>query len=164
MKIRGSLRRWVTLGVVVLGVLGAFVSPVISVFCAAVALNCVLGARENVPFSTYPMFSRPPNHAWALRFEDAQGTLVPVGQIGIHPVIARKRFATEVQQARKRGATDVLEARREAAAVLAEEFEQLRPPNGPWATGAITIAIVEYSLRSGNPVRVQTPLVETPAR
>jgi len=139
-------------------------TPNISVLWVIVALNLVLGQREDVPFSTYPMFSMPTRTAWALRFEDSNGELIAVGKIGLAPHVLRKRFGTEVRAAAERGINDISAARRRAAEVLATELEQHRPPGGPLAQEAIRIVLVEYILESGRMVRVQTPIMETTPR
>jgi hypothetical protein len=150
---------------VVLGAIAAAIAaPVISVLWTVVALNFLLGQRESIPFSTYPMFSRPPETAWALRFEDSDGELIAIGQIGLAPHIVRKRFETELQAARARGIRDVGATRRSAAAVLAALFEQHRPARGPLAASPITIVLLEYSLDSGRLLMVRTPIMQTTPR
>ena len=157
--------RWwrptVTALVVILAVAAAIAAPIISVLWALVALNFVLGRRENFPFSTFPMFSQPATTAWALRFEDSDGALVPIGTMGVSPHNVKKRFATELNAARQRGISDLGAARRSAAEVLAIEIEQHRPSQGPLATSPIAIALIEYTLESGSLLTVRTTLMET---
>jgi hypothetical protein len=149
--------------VVVLGAMAAAVAaPMISVLWAGVALNFLLGRRESIPFSTYPMFSTPTNKAWALSFEDSDGESIAIGQIGLAPNILRKRFETELQVARARGIDDIVAIRRSAAAVVAGVLEQHRPRGGPWAERPITIVLIEYILESGRLLRVRIPIMETP--
>jgi hypothetical protein len=148
---------------VVLGAIAAAIAaPIISVLWTLVALNFLLGRRENIPFSTYPMFSTPSNKAWALCFADADGELLAIGQIGLAPHIMRKRFETELQAARARGIGDIDTARREAASVVAGVFEQHRPLGGTWAARPITIVLIEYGVDSGRLVRVRIPIMEIP--
>jgi len=154
---RAAATAFVVLG----GVIAAFVEPVIAVFWTLVALNFVLGQRENVPFSTYSMFSKPATSAWALRFEDPSGGLVPIRQMGISPHNQKKRFDTEVRAARAGGIADLDQARRAAAAVLAIEIEEHRRPDGKWAGVPISIVLIEYDIESGSLVTVHTSLVET---
>jgi hypothetical protein len=163
-EVHASTRqRAVLTAFVVLGAIAAaIVAPVISVLWTVVALNFLLGRRENIPFSTYPMFSTPTNKAWALCFADADGELIAIGQIGLAPHIMRKRFETELQAARARGIKDIGTARREAAAVVAAVLEQHRPQRGPWAARPITIMLIEYGLESGRLVRARIPIMETP--
>jgi hypothetical protein len=160
-----SRRRIATaVALVALAVVAAAASvavPVLVVFWALLALNVVLGRRENVPFSTFPMFAHPKSTVWTLRFEDAAGALVPIGGMGLNPVFAKKRFATELQRERDKGSRDPDAARLHAATVIAEQIEQRRPATGPFASAAITILIVEYSVESGRLTQVQTPLIET---
>ena len=96
-------RRAVT-GVIVVGAVSARCSspPVIAVFWALVACNFAFGRGENLPFSTYPMFSQPAEHAWSLRVEDAAGVVIPIAMLGVDPVVARKRFATDEHAAMER--------------------------------------------------------------
>jgi hypothetical protein len=164
MRPSGRWRTTVTVLVVLVAAAAADAVPIIATFWTLVALNFVLGQRENVPFSTYSMFSKPATTAWALRFEDAAGELVPVRLMGISPHVQKKRFDTEVQAARARGITDLGSARRAAAEVLAVEIEEHRRPDGKWAKTPITIALIEYNLASGSLVRVRTPLMETRPR
>ena len=99
-------QRWrsaVTAFLVVAAVVAAVAAPIVSVLWMVVALNFLLGQRENMPFSTYPMFSTPSAHAWTLRFEDSNGTPIAIGKIGLAPHIVRKRFETELRAARQRG-------------------------------------------------------------
>jgi hypothetical protein len=157
-------RRWrstVTALIVLAALAGAFAAPLISVLWALIALNLVLGRRENVPFSTYSMFSQPDSQAWALRFEDSHGDVVPIGQMGVSPQNAKKRFDSEVSAARDQGILDLGAARRRAAELLATEIEQHRPTRGPWAASPITIALIEYHLESGSLETARTALVET---
>jgi hypothetical protein len=142
----------------------AFVAPVIALFAIIVALNCLLGGGENIPFSMYPMFSEPSMRSWALRFEGPDGALVPIGLIGFNPQLAKKRFATEVGAARTRGVSDVGEARRHAGDVLVTEIHQHNRYQGPWSATPITIVFVEYSVESGELVTTHTPLAQTTPR
>ena len=139
----------------------AIFAPIVGVFWVIFALNLLLGRRENVPFSTYAMFSMPPTRAWTLRFEDPDGEVIRVGEIGLAPHIMRKRFETELQTARSRGALSAAEARRRAGQVIATLVEQRRPPGGPLAALPITIVLVDYTLEQGHVVTVRTPIVET---
>ena len=163
-QLRASKRRQTALAaLVVLGAIAAaIVAPVISVLWTVVALNFLLGRRENVPFSTYPMFSAPTNRAWTLCFEDSDGASIAIGQIGLAPNVLRKRFETELQAARARGIDDIAAARRNAAAVVAAVLEQHRPARGPWVGRPITIVLIEYILESGQLLRLRTPIMETP--
>jgi hypothetical protein len=142
----------------------AVLAPLVAVLWVVVALNLTLGRRENVPFSTYAMFSRPDRTAWTLRFEDRDGQLVPIGKLGLAPHTMRKRFTTELRTAHRQGIRDVDAARRRAAAPLAALVEQHRPPAGPLASSGITIVLVEYSLASDGLVTVATPIMETSPR
>jgi hypothetical protein len=160
-------KRWrsAVTAMVVLGAIAAAVAaPAIGVLWVVVGLNFLLGRRENVPFSTYPMFSRPSNKAWALQFEDSHGALIAMGAMGIAPQILRKRFETELEAARMRGIRDIGAARRSAAAVVSGVVEQHRPERGPWAARPITIVLIEYVLESGQLHRVRIPILETPPR
>jgi hypothetical protein len=155
-------RRKVILASVGAGALvAALLAPSIAVFWVLLALNVVLGARENVPFSTYSMFSTPTRTAFALRFEDRDGELVPIAMMGLAPHVMRKRFAAEQRSARARGIRDVDAARRDAASVLARLVEEHRPSGGPLARKPIAIVLVEYSLDSGRVQQTKTPLMET---
>ncbi len=159
-------RRWragVTAFVVLGAIAGAAVAPAIAVLWVVVGLNFLLGRRENVPFSTYPMFSRPPDTAWALQFEDSDGELVAMGTIGLPPTIVRKRFETELRRARTQGIHDLGAARRSAAAVVATLVEEHRPAWGPLATRPITIVVVEYTVDPGGLSRLRVPILETPS-
>ena len=147
--------------IAILAAVAAVLAPVVAVLWVVVALNLTLGRRENVPFSTYAMFSRPDRTAWSLRFEDRDGELVPIGRLGLAPHTMRKRFTTELRTARRQGVRDVDAARRRAAAPLADLVEKHRPPAGPLATSGITIVLVEYSLASEGLVTVETPIMET---
>jgi hypothetical protein len=160
---RGA-RRVATLVFAALAIATAFVWPVVAVFAAVVALDCLLGAGENIPFSMYPMFSQPSMRTWALRFEGPDGALVPIGLIGFNPQLAKKRFATEVGTARTLGIADVGEARRHAADVLVTEIHQHDRYQGPWSATPITIVFVEYSVESGELVTTHTPLAQTTPR
>jgi hypothetical protein len=139
----------------------ALVAPSIAVFWVVLALNVVLGVRENVPFSTYSMFSMPSRTAYALRFEDHDGELVPIAMMGLAPHVMLKRFAAEQRAARRRGVRDVDAVRRDAASVLATLVEESRPSGGPLARKPIAIVLVEYSLESGRVRQTKTPLMET---
>jgi hypothetical protein len=157
-------RTWrsaVTAFIVLGAAAAAFVAPIISVLWMVIALNFLLGQRENIPFSTYAMFSMPSPRAWTLCFEDSDGQLIAISKIGLAPHVVRKRFETELQTARRRGIHDMGEARRSAAAVLAAVLEQHRPPRGPLAATPITIVLMEYVLESGRLHTVHTPILET---
>jgi hypothetical protein len=146
----------------VVGAIGAAIAaPIISVLWVVVALNLLLGSRENVPFSTYSMFSRPSAIAWALRFENRQGELIPIATMGLAPHIMRKRFVSELRAARRRGVRDVDAARLDAASVLATLVEDRRPSGGPLATKPIAIVLVEYSLDSGKVRQEKKHIMET---
>ena len=160
-------KRWraaVRVLVIVVAVAGTITAPFISVFWVIVVLNFVAGRRENVPFSTYAMFSKPSTRAWSLRFEDPKGQTVNIGKIGLAPHIVRKRFATEMRAARTKGIRDPGGAQRSAAEVLATLVEQHRPPGGPLAACPITIVLVEYILEAGRLRRIKTPILETSPR
>ena len=155
-------RRLAILASLALGaVVAAIVAPIISVLWVVLALNFLLGPRENVPFSTYSMFSKPSATAWALRFESRQGELIPIATMGLAPHIMRKRFVSEMRAARRRGVRDVDSVRREAASVLATLVEDRRPPGGHLATKPIAIVLVEYSLDSGKVLEARTHIMET---
>jgi hypothetical protein len=154
-------RRAIGASLVVGAVAAAMAAPIISVLWVVVALNLLLGPRENVPFSTYSMFSMPSATAWALRFENRQGELIPIATMGLAPHIMRKRFVSELRAARRRGVRDVDAARRDAASVLATLVEDRRPPGGPLATKPIAIVLVEYSLDSGTVRQAKTRIMET---
>jgi hypothetical protein len=159
-----SSKRWRTATMslmVASAIAAAIVAPAVSVFWLLVALNFAVGLHENVPFSTYPMFSNPEPKAWSLRFEDSNGQAVKIGKIGLAPHVVKKRFATELRAARERGIRDVADARRTAAGILAALVEQHRPPGGPLAACPITIVLVEYILESGQLRRVNVPILET---
>jgi hypothetical protein len=160
-------KRWpsaVTAFVVLGAIASAVAAPVISVLWVLVALNQLLGQRENIPFSTYSMFSKPSETVWAVRFEDSEGGVIAIGKIGLAPHVMRKRFAAELRSARRRGINDVDAARHCAAATLATLVEQHRPPAGPLATSPITIVLMEYSLESGQLLTARTPILETTPR
>jgi hypothetical protein len=157
-------RRWRAgaTALVILGAVGgAAVAPVVGVLWAVVGLNFLLGPRENVPFSTYPMFSRPAETTWTLQFEDPDGGLVAMGAIGLAPHIVRKRFESELQRARAHGVHDLGAARRSAAAVVAGLLEQHRPASGALASRSITIVLVEYTVNTGALSRMRIPILET---
>ena len=160
-------KRWrsaVTAFIVLGAIACAIAVPVIAVLWALVALNQLLGQRENIPFSTYSMFSKPSTTAWAVRFEDSGGDVIAIGKIGLAPHIMRKRFAAELRSARRRGVDDVDAARRCAAATLATLVEEHRPPGGPLARSPITIVLMEYTLESGQLLTIRTPILETTPR
>jgi hypothetical protein len=157
-------RRAVTVCIVLGAGAAAIAAPVVAVLWIVVGLNFLLGARENVPFSTYAMFSQPRAQTWTLRFEDCDGHLVVIGKIGLAPHVVQKRFATELRVARERGVKDLATARRTAAAVLAALLEQHRPSAGPLATAPITIVLVEYVFESGKLRTVKTPIMEARPR
>lgn len=115
----------------------------VAVFLILVASNQILGRAENVPFSTYPMFSRPDRRSWSIRLEDGSGELVSTTAFGIMPPTLRKQFGTDLERARTATA-DLLDARRRAAAELAETIERRRPKIGPLADEAVSIVLVEY--------------------
>jgi hypothetical protein len=150
--------------VAICAAVAAVAAPQLAVLWVLVALNFVLGKSENVPFSTYAMFSQPDSTAWTLRFEDRDGRLVPIGKLGLAPHTMRKRFTTELRAAHRQGIRDVDAARRKAAAPLVALVEQHRPPAGPLAASPITIVLVEYSMASEGLVTVKTPLVEAVPR
>jgi hypothetical protein len=154
--------RYATTAFIILTAVGAAIAASsISVFWMVLALNFLLGIRENIPFSAYSMFSQPATTAWTLRFEDSKGELISIAKIGLAPHVMRKRFATEMHAARKRGISDMDAARRKAATVLAALLEQRRPSRGPLAASPITIVLIEYSLDSGKLITVKTPIMET---
>lgn len=157
-------RRAATVGIVLGAGAAAIAAPVVGVLWIVVALNFLLGTRENVPFSTYAMFSQPRAQTWTLRFEDCDGHLIAIGKIGLAPHVVQKRFATELRAAHERGVNDLATARRSAAGVLATLLEQHRPSAGPLATAPITIVLVEYMLESGKLRTVKTPIMEARPR
>jgi hypothetical protein len=160
-------KRWraaVAVLIMTVAVAGTITTPFIAVFWIIVVLNFVAGRRENIPFSTYAMFSMPNTRVWSLRFEDAKGDIVNIGKIGLAPHIVRKRFATEMRAARAKGIQHPGGAQRSAAEVLATLVEQHRPPGGPLAACPITIVLVEYILESGRLRRIRTPILETSPR
>ncbi len=138
--------------------------PYVAVFATVVALNCLLGSREILPFSMYPMFSQPTTATWSLSFQDPDGALVPLGMMGYNPQIAKKRFATELGVARSRGISDLAEIRRYAGAVVVEEIHEHRMYQGPWAAKPIIVVFVEYSVESGELVKTLTPVGRTKPR
>jgi hypothetical protein len=150
--------------VVALALGTAIAVPTICVLSAVVALNLVLGRHENVPFSTYPMFSKPGGKTWALRFEGPGGERFPIAKMGISPQVAKKRFGTEVLAAHAGGVTDTSEARRLAAEAIAAQIQE--HPRFRDAAGAhpITIVLMEYTLESGQVVALRTPLLTTSPR
>lgn len=157
-------RRWragVTASVVLGAVVGAAIAPAIAVLWVVVALNFLLGARENIPFSTYPMFSRPSDTAWTLQFEGSDGELVAMGKIGLPPTIVRKRFETELRRAHAQGIHDLDAARRSAAAVVAALVEEHRPAKGPLAARPVWIVLVEYTVEPSGLSRLRIPILET---
>jgi hypothetical protein len=157
-------RKWrlVVTGIVVLGAIGAaLVAPIVCVFWILVASNFILGQGENIPFSTYNMFSQPRDTAWALHFEDDAGEFVPIGLMGINPVDMWKRFASELDDAYRSGITDRRVAQRRAAEAIAIHLEQCRPESGRWSTTPIKIVLLEYFLQSGRITASQTLLAET---
>jgi len=156
--------RGAAVALVALGVVLGIAFPVVFVLCILVVLDFTVGRRENVPFSTYPMFSQPTTKAWTLRFENPDGTLVPIGVMGMSPVNAKKQFATEVQAAAADGVRDLHARRRRAAEVLAAELETRQAAGGPWASRPIRILFVEYALESGRAQRTQEALTETGPR
>jgi hypothetical protein len=160
-------KRWraaVAVSIMGVAIAGTITTPFIAVFWIIVVLNLVAGRHENIPFSTYAMFSRPNTRVWSLRFEDAKGDIVNIGKIGLAPHIVRKRFATEMRAARAKGIQHTGGAQRSAAEVLAALVEQHRPPGGPLAACPITIVLVEYILESGRLRRIRTPILETSPR
>ena len=142
---------------------GAVVAPVVAVLWVVVGLNFLLGGRENVPFSTYPMFSRPTETTWTLQFEDPDGELIAMGRIGLPPTIVRKRFESELRRARAEGRHDPADARRSAAAVVAGLVEEHRPAKGPLAATPVRIVLVEYTDGPDGLSRVRIPILETPS-
>jgi hypothetical protein len=155
----------VTTPFIVLGAAAAtIVAPITSAFWILVALNSLLGRGENVPFSTYAMFSNPRTRATILRFEDGDGHLIAIGKIGLAPHTVQKRFATELRAARLRGISDVAAAQRAAASTLTSLVEQHRPPTGLLATTPIAIVLVEYTVESGRLRTVRTPIAEASPR
>ena len=139
----------------------ALALPELGVFGLLVAANLVLGPVEWVPFSGYPMFSRPAERAWSLVVEDEGGNVVPVGTLGIDPVAAKKRFATDEQAALDGGAPDRSAARRIAAAAYVSTLDQHRPLRGPLAATSFTVCLIEYTVVDGRTRRARTALLET---
>jgi hypothetical protein len=150
--------------IVVIAAATAFVAPVVSVLALLVALNFVLGPGENVPFSTYPMFSEPTVTTWGLSFEHPDGTSLPIAMMGFNPQLARKRFATEMGVARSRGVVDVTAVRQYAAEVLASEIQEHKGFRGVWSAKPISVVFVEYRQVSGELVKVHTPMAQTTTR
>ena len=157
-------RRAATVFVVAGAVAAAIAAPITAVLWVVVALNALLGGRENIPFSTYAMFSIPRQRPWILRFEDCDQHLIEIGKIGLEPHVAQKRFATELRTARLRGNGDEAAARRTAASALATLIDQRRPPAGPLATTPIVIVFVEYAVESGKLTAVRTPIGQASPR
>ena len=153
-------RNGVVAFVVIAAVAAAVLAPVIGVMWALVALNFAFGRRENVPFSTYPMFARLPAEVWALQFEDAAGQLVPIAVFGMNPVNTHKRFSRELEVAHAEGITGGA-GRQRAAQALAAVLEQHRPTIGPWSDTPITILIIHYEFDSGGITTRRTPIVDT---
>src|SRR5215813_9886439 len=65
-----TMRTWCVV-VAVAAVIAAVIAPIVAILWIFVALNFTLGAGENVPFSKYPMFSRPARNLWSVQFEGA---------------------------------------------------------------------------------------------
>jgi hypothetical protein len=150
---------------VVLGAaVAAIAGPITAVLWVVVALNALLGGGENIPFSTYAMFSAPRKRSWILRFEDCEQQLIAIGKMGLEPHVVQKRFETELRTARLRGNGDEGTARRAAASALATWVERRRPPKGPLATTPIVIVLVEYTVESGTLHAIRTPIGEASPR
>ena len=148
--------------VVVLGAVAAAIgAPIIVAFWVLLALNFVLGQRENVPFSTFRFFDRPATSAWALRFEDAAGDLVPIRQMGISPHNQKKRFDTEVRAARAAGSPTSTRRDEGAAEVLAVEIEEHRRPERKVGQHTHHDHAHRVQPRIGGLVTVRTGLFET---
>jgi hypothetical protein len=155
----------VATALVVLGAAAAAIAaPITAVLWVVVALNAILGGGENVPFSTYAMFSAPRKRSWILRFEDCEQHLIAIGKMGLEPHVVQKRFETELRTARLHGDGDEATARRTAASALATLVEQRRPPKGPLATTPIVIVFVEYTVESGKLRAIRTPIGESSPR
>jgi hypothetical protein len=157
-------RRAATAFIVIGAAAAAIVAPIIAVLWVVVALNALLGGGENIPFSTYAMFSTPRKQTWILRFEDCDQHLIAIGKLGLEPHIAQKRFQTELRAARLRGSGDEAAARRTAASRLATLIDQRRPVAGPLATTPIVIVFVEYTAESGRLRTLRTPIGEATPR
>jgi hypothetical protein len=151
-------RRAATLFVVAGAAAAAIVAPATAVLWVVVGLNALLGGGENIPFSTYAMFSIPRQRSWILRFEDCDQHLIEIGKIGLEPHVAQKRFATELRTARLHSNGYEAAARRSAASTLATLIDQRRPPAGPLATTPIVIVFVEYTVESGKLSALRTPI------
>jgi hypothetical protein len=136
----------------------AVAAPITAVLWVVVALNALLGGGENIPFSTYAMFSTPRRRSWILRFEDCDQHLIAIGKIGLEPHVVQKRFETELRAARLSSNGDEVAARRTAASTLATLIDQRRPPAGPLATTPIVIVFVEYTVESGVLSTLRTPI------
>jgi hypothetical protein len=148
--------------IVVLAVAAVPIGPPVAVFSILVGLNQLLGRGENVPFSTYPMFSRPEQRSWSVRLEDAAGEIVGTPAFGMIPSAMRKRFATDVEAALAAG-QDPRHARAVAADRLAEVLERRRPRIGRLATEPVTIVLMDYQFDGTALHRERTPLtVSTP--
>jgi hypothetical protein len=150
---------------VVAGAAAAVIAaPITAVLWVVVALNALLGGGENIPFSTYAMFSTPGKRSWILRFEDCDQHLIAIGKMGLEPHVVRKRFETELRAARLRSNGDEVAARRTAASRLATLINQRRPPAGPLATTPIVIIFVEYTVESGRLGALRTAIGEASPR
>jgi hypothetical protein len=151
--------------VVVIGAAAAAIAaPIIAVLWIVVTLNALLGGGENIPFSTYAMFSTPRKRSWILRFEDCDQHLIAIGKMGLEPHVVQKRFETELRAARLRGNGDEAADRRAAASKLATLIDQRRPVAGPLATAPIVIVFVEYTAESGRLRALRTPIGEASPR
>jgi hypothetical protein len=156
-----TMRVWAGI-IAVAAVVAAVIAPVVAILWIFVALNFTLGTRENVPFSRYPMFSRPAADIWSVQFEGDDETPVPTQVLGLAPVDVNKMFAQEARVAARRGASEAA-ARQAAAQKMAALVESRRPATGPWSSAPIHIVVLDYSFDStGKIAAARTTLDVTP--
>ncbi|MCH7788079.1 MAG: hypothetical protein IH940_01425 [Acidobacteria bacterium] len=151
----------VNLALAACAVVLAIFNPMVTVFAVILAANLTLGQREDVPFSTYGMFSSPSNRSWALSFEDSKGELFPIATFGLLPSTVRKSFSADLG-----GLGDEVDPteharRRRAVAGLVEMVEKKRPSFGEWASEPITIIYLGYQLKGGKLVTDRDVLAVT---
>lgn len=161
MQVSSGWRMTAAAVIVVAAIACTAVAPIVGIFWALVAGNLAFGRDETVPFSTYPMFSQPPERAWSLRVQDPDGEVIRVAALGISPVAAVKRFASDERAELEDDGVDRSEARRRAAAKYARLIEEHRPIRGPLSAAPITIVLTEYLIEAGAVRTVRTPLIET---
>jgi hypothetical protein len=140
-----------------LALVGVVGTPEIAVFLAVVALNRIVGPDENVPFSTYPMFSVARSESWSLRFEDSAGRPVSIASLGIFPHTARKRFGSELREAMT-SSDSADDVRRRAAQRFGIWLSERRRATGPLAGEPITVVFVAYRFDGRDVVTSSTPL------